>query len=325
MSEQLHAVNWDRLNDEISLTFWNQQISQFWLEHDVPMSEDRDSWVHLTDDEKDAFKKVLGGLTLLDTEQGGEGMPLIAVHTENLQQKAVLTLFGAMEQIHAKSYSYIFTTLASREEIDEIFDWVRNHPQLQYKAKRIASFYRALLKPEVTKKELYMSMVASVLLESFLFYSGFFYPLYLRGQGRMTSSGEIIRLILRDESIHGLYVGRLAQDIFNHFSEEEQKEIEKQVYDLLMDLYQNEMKYTEEIYKNIGLVDEVKTYVRYNANRAMMLLGFEPAFEDEEINSIVENGLRTESTTHDFFSQKGDSYFKAINVEKLQDEDFIFN
>ncbi len=60
------------------------------------------------------------------------------------------------------------------------------------------------------EKSLYLSMVTSVFLESFLFYSGFFYPLFLAGQGKMVASGEIISLILRDESLHGKYIGLLA-------------------------------------------------------------------------------------------------------------------
>ena len=38
---------------------------------------------------------------------------------------------GAMEEVHAKSYSHIFTTLATEEEIDDIFEWVDNHPLLE--------------------------------------------------------------------------------------------------------------------------------------------------------------------------------------------------
>src|SRR5690606_6786963 len=125
-----------------------------------------------------------------------------------LQRKAVLGFMGMMEQIHAKSYSSIFTTLASTEQIDQVFRWVEQHPLLQRKAAMISSYYNRI----TNRKELYLAMAASVLLESYLFYSGFFYPLYLSGQGKMTSSGEIIDLILRDESIHGLYVGVLAQE-----------------------------------------------------------------------------------------------------------------
>ena len=46
------------------------------------------------------------------------------------------------------------------------------------------------------------------------------------------ASGEIISLILRDESLHGKYIGLLAQEIFKDFSKEEQKEYKAKVMDV---------------------------------------------------------------------------------------------
>ncbi|AAU19004.1 class 1b ribonucleoside-diphosphate reductase subunit beta [Bacillus anthracis] len=321
----MRAVNWNKKEDDFSLMFWKQNIAQFWTEEEIAVSSDKNTWAQLSKEEQVAYKRVLGGLTLLDTKQGGEGMPLVLVHLENLQAKSVLAFMGAMEEVHAKSYSHIFTTLATEEEIDEIFDWVDTHPLLEKKAGIITSYYRRLLKPEVTKKELYMAMVASVFLESYLFYSGFFYPLYLAGQGKLTASGEIINLIIRDESIHGVFVGILAQQIFAELSAEDQQEVQKETQELLMELYEIEMAYTEEIYTSIGLVEDVNRFVRYNANKGLMNLGLEPKFEEEEINPIVLNGLRTDTKNHDFFSVKGNGYVKATNVEKLSDDDFVFN
>lgn len=281
--------------------------------------------MNLSKEEQVAYKRVLGGLTLLDTKQGGEGMPLILLHVKNLQAKSVLAFMGAMEEVHAKSYSHIFTTLATEEEIDGIFRWVDEHPLLEKKASLIGSYYRRLLKPEVTPKELYMAMVASVFLESYLFYSGFFYPLYLAGQGKMTASGEIINLIIRDESIHGVFVGLLAQEIYAQLSEDDKQEATAETLQLLLDLYEIEKAYTEEIYAPIGLVGEVINFIRYNANKALMNLGLDPYFEEEDINPIVMNGLRTDTKNHDFFSVKGNGYVKATNVEKLADDDFLFD
>ncbi|CAM4116698.1 ribonucleotide-diphosphate reductase [Bacillus manliponensis] len=320
----MRAVNWNKKEDDFSLMFWKQNIAQFWTEEEIAVSSDKNTWVQLSKEEQIAYKRVLGGLTLLDTKQGGEGMPLVLVHLENLQAKSVLAFMGAMEEVHAKSYSHIFTTLASEEEIDEIFEWVDKHPLLEKKAGMITSYYRRLLKPEVTKKELYMAMVASVFLESYLFYSGFFYPLYLAGQGKLTASGEIINLIIRDESIHGVFVGILAQQIFAELSQEEQQEVQVETKELLLKLYEIETAYTEEIYTSIGLVEDVNRFVRYNANKGLMNLGLEPHFEEEEINPIVLNGLRTDTKNHDFFSVKGNGYVKATNVEKLSDNDFVF-
>ncbi|KLA21835.1 MULTISPECIES: class 1b ribonucleoside-diphosphate reductase subunit beta [Bacillus cereus group] len=321
----MRAVNWNKKEDDFSLMFWKQNIAQFWTEEEIAVSSDKNTWAQLSKEEQVAYKRVLGGLTLLDTKQGGEGMPLVLVHLENLQAKSVLAFMGAMEEVHAKSYSHIFTTLATEEEIDDIFDWVDNHPLLEKKAGIVTSYYRRLLKPQVTKKELYMAMVASVFLESYLFYSGFFYPLYLAGQGKLTASGEIINLIIRDESIHGVFVGILAQQLFAELSAEDQQEVQKETQELLMELYEIEMAYTEEIYTSIGLVEDVNRFVRYNANKGLMNLGLEPKFEEEEINPIVLNGLRTDTKNHDFFSVKGNGYVKATNVEKLADDDFVFD
>lgn len=293
---------------------------QFWTDEEIPLSDDKMSWMQLSPEEQDTYMKVLAGLTLLDTVQGGVGMPQILEHVDSLQRKAVLSFMSMMEQIHAKSYSSIFTTLARTEEIDELFRWVEQSPHMQRKAETISAFYNKIH----SQKDLYLAMSASVMLESYLFYSGFFYPLYLAGQGKMTSSGEIIDLILRDESIHGLYVGILAQEVFQKLTSEEQEECLQAVRGLLLDLYEVEKDYTKEIYSKIGLADEVLAYVRYNANKAFMNLGLEPEFPDEPINPIVMNGIRTQTKQHDFFSKKGNGYIRTLNVEPLRDEDFVF-
>ncbi|SCW82863.1 ribonucleoside-diphosphate reductase beta chain [Paenibacillus tianmuensis] len=317
----LKAVNWNRPDDDFTITFWNQNIMQFWTDDEIPLSDDKMSWLTLSDDERDLYMKVLGGLTLLDTVQGGVGMPKLLEHVEGLQRKAVLGFMGMMEQIHAKSYSSIFTTLATTEEIDGVFRWVEQNVFLQTKAETISQYYNHIRTP----KELYLAMCASVLLESYLFYSGFFYPLYLAGQGKMTSSGEIIDLILRDESIHGLYVGVLAQEVFARLSEEDQEDATETLLGLLRYLHGNEERYTEQLYASIGLVDEVKAFLRYNANKAMMNLGQDPLFEEEEINPIVLNGISTRTKQHDFFSKKGNGYVRTIHVEPLTDDDFRFD
>ena len=97
--------------------------------------------------------------------------------------------------VHAKSYSSIFSTLCTPREIDDIFAWTEQNEFLQYKAHTIRDIY---LNGNAIQKK-----IASVFLESFLFYSGFYTPLYYVGIGKMTNVAEVIKLILRDESVHG--------------------------------------------------------------------------------------------------------------------------
>jgi ribonucleoside-diphosphate reductase beta chain len=320
MNNQYSAVNWNKPTSELAKVFWDQQWKQMWFPEEIAVSKDLKQWKDF--EHQDTYKKVFGGLTLLDTIQTNIGMNEIAKYNPDHQEKAVLTVFGAFEAIHAKSYSYIFTTLCNNDEIDQVFEWVQKNEFLQYKANRIADVYNAI--QEDDPESLWKAKFASVMLESFLFYSGFFYPLYLGGQGTLRNSAEVISLILRDESIHGVAVGYFAQNIFKNFSGEKQDELKVWGYELLLDLYQNEMKYTDDIYAETGLSPEVKKYVRYNANKALMNLGLDTMFPEEEVNPIVMNGIRNEGSTYDFFSQKGSTYAIA-KVEPITDETFNFS
>ena len=319
------AVNWNK-EDDMTNVFWRQNISQMWVETEFKVSKDLASWAGLSEDKKDTFKKVLAGLTGLDTHQADDGMPLIMLHTPDLRKKAVYSFMGMMEQVHAKSYSHIFTTLLPTKETDDLLDnWVMNNEQLKYKADKIVTNYYKLLDKNPSAYDRYMARVSSVFLESFLFYSGFYYPLYLAGNGRMTTSGEIIRKILLDESIHGVFTGLDAQEMKGELTAEEQERADKEMYKLLDELYENEVIYTKSLYDKLGLTDDVLNYLQYNANKSLANLGFDPYFEEKGFNPIIENALDTTTKNHDFFSVKGDGYVLALNVEPLRDEDFIFN
>ncbi|ASQ29646.1 class 1b ribonucleoside-diphosphate reductase subunit beta (plasmid) [Borrelia miyamotoi] len=315
------AINWNRLNNDYTKMFWDQNIRQFWVDEEIPISDDKLVWRTLSSDERDVYEKVLGGLTLLDTEQGSVGMPSIALAIDNLNYKPILGFMGAMEHMHAKSYSSIFSSLSNIDRIDHIFSWVRNYKNLQDKLNLILSKYNSIN----DRMSLYQALCTSVFLETFLFYSGFFYPLYLAGQGKMVNSGEIINLIVRDESVHGVFVGLLAQEEFNKMTDKEQVFAKKETMVMLDRLYDLEREYTKDLYSSIGLNVAVDVFIRYNADKALMNLGFDPIFniKDVDINSLVLNGLKTDTKTHDFFSTKGNGYIKPMKIEPLQDDDFI--
>lgn len=317
--KKFYAVNWDRPEDDFTKVFYEQNLKQFWIDTEFVPSKDIKVWNKMSNQERDTYRKVLAGLTILDTEQNGVGMPQILDYVDGLQRKSVLSFMSMMEGIHSRSYSTIFTTIDTREDIDEVFDWVSENHYVQYKINVIDGYYRNIN----SKKDLYMAMVASVFLESFLFYSGFFYPLYLAGQGKMVASGEIINLIIRDELIHGQYISLLAQETYGELSSSDKALVDVEIYELLDKLMENEIGYTEEIYSDIQLDHEVKKFLRYNANKALMYLAKELYYEDDEINPIVETALNTETKTFDFFSNKGNGYQKGI-VAPITDATFDF-
>ena len=334
------GANWNTLDDEYTQFFYEQNLSQFWRPEDISMQSDLNVWSVLSEDIQLAYAKNLLVLTFLDTYQGDIGMPVISSSVDDVyhQRKAVLNFMGAMENaVHAKSYSNIFMTYMSSPKIDELFDWGAQQKNLQNIMDFIVGAYHDFDKETIVKKYYpekldlnrfkevqWKAMVASVFLETWLFYSGFYYPLYFYGQGKLMQAGEIINLIIRDESIHGVYVGRLAQEVFEFFPKEKQDELSTWMHDFLMDLYQEQSELVQEVYGPVGLVDDVNIFVRYNANKALMNLGFDAHFPYEEVNPVVLNGLNTETKTMDNFSMKGNGYQKMIS-ESLEDEDFIFD
>jgi len=322
MTNVYTAANYAVDDDSFTQAFLKQNHSQFWLPEEISLTPDLLTWKALSKEEQKTYMRVLGGLTLLDTEQG-VGIPRLIPLIKGHQRQALLTFMSAMENsVHAKSYSNIFLTLANREEIKGVFEWVQENQYLQSKADVIVTQYKSVKSnDDIT---LYKALVASVFLESFLFYSGFYYPLYMYGQGKLMQAGEIINLIIRDESIHGVYVGLLAQEIYNRQSSDVQSELSEWVYGTLEKLYQNEALYTADIYDEIGLTHDVLNFVQYNANKALSNVGFKEYYKHDNFNPIVLNGLSTKTKSHDFFSMKGNGYKKAT-VEPVHDSDFYFD
>lgn len=315
--ENYKAINWNNLEDQIDKATWEKLTEQFWLDTRIPLSNDLADWREFSAADKDVVAKVFGGLTLLDTLQSQDGIAALKKDIRTQQEEAVFNNIEFMESVHAKSYSSIFSTLNTPKEIAEIFAWTDSNEILQYKAQKINDIYQN--GTPLQKK------VASVFLETFLFYSGFYTSLYWLGHNTLANVAEIIKLILRDESVHGTYIGYKFQLGFNELSEEEQEEFKGWMYELLYDLYENEEKYTHLLYDQVGWSDDVLVFLRYNANKALMNLGMDPLFPDtaEDVNPVVMNGISTSTSNHDFFSQVGNGYLLG-NVEAMQDSDYEF-
>jgi len=316
MTESYTAINWNQIEDIIDKLTWEKLVEQFWTDTRIPLSNDLNDWRTLSEEERAMIGKVFGGLTLLDTLQSEDGVSALKEDVKTKHEEAVFNNIEFMESMHAKSYSAIFSTLNTKEEINQIFEWTNSNPMLQKKAQIANELYSNGTPLE--KK------VVSVFLESFLFYSGFYAPLYYLGNGKMTNVAEIIKLILRDESVHGTYIGYKFQAGYNQLSEEKQESMKKWVYELLFKLYENEMEYTSYMYDSIGWTDDVGVFLRYNANKALQNLGFDPLFPDteEDVNPIVMNGISTGTSNHDFFSQVGNGYLLG-KVESMEEEDYL--
>eukprot|EP01133_Synstelium_polycarpum_P024611 gene24611-29511_t len=270
---------------------WDRLVSNFWLPEKVPVSNDIPSWGTLTAQEQQLTMRVFTGLTLLDTIQGTVGAVSLIPDAITPHEEAVYTNIAFMESVHAKSYSSIFSTLCSTPDIDDAFRWSEENPNLQRKAQIVLDYYNG--ESPLKRK------VASTLLESFLFYSGFSLPTYWSSRAKLTNTADLIRLIIRDEAVHGYYIGYKYQKGLEQLTEAEREELKNYTFELLFELYENE---------------------------ALNNLGYEGLFPKDEtdVNPAILSALSPNADeNHDFFSGSGSSYVigKAVNTE---DDDWDF-
>lgn len=313
-----NAVNWNKIADDKDVEIWNRLVNNFWLPEKIAVSNDLKTWATLTEEEKLITGRVFTGLTLLDTVQATVGAISLLPDALTQQEEAVYTNIAFMESVHAKSYSSIFSTLSSSKEIEDNFRWSRENEYLQKKAEIITSYYNG---DDPLKRK-----IASTLLESFLFYSGFYLPLYWSSKAKLTNTADIIRLIIRDEAVHGYYIGYKFQRGLESCNQERKDELQDYTINLLLDLMDNEEEYTQELYDPLSFTEDVKKFLKYNANKALNNLGYPGLYPPEicQVNPLILSQLAPDTNeTHDFFSGSGSSYVIGKS-EKTDDEDWAF-
>lgn len=314
----LEAINWNKIQDDKDLEVWNRLVNNFWVPEKIPLSNDVPSWETLSPEEQQTTMRVFTGLTLLDTVQATVGAISLMPDAVTPHEEAVYTNIAFMESVHAKSYSSIFSTLCSTRDIDEAYRWSKNNPLLQNKAELVLNTYKGD-NPHKRK-------IASTLLESFLFYSGFYLPLYWASRAKLTNTADLIRLIIRDEAVHGYYIGYKYQKGIEKLPQTEKDDLKMFAFTFLQDLYDNEVKYTADLYDELGLTEDVKKFLHYNGNKALQNLGYEAMFPASvtNVNPAILSALSPNANeNHDFFSGAGSSYVMGESVDS-EDEDWDF-
>ncbi|MDK6301858.1 class 1b ribonucleoside-diphosphate reductase subunit beta [Corynebacterium sp. UMB9976] len=313
----IRPINWNRVQDEKDLEVWLRLTANFWLPEKVPLSNDLPDWNRLSDLERTLTMRVFTGLTLLDTMQAtvGEISQIQDALTEH--EEAVYTNIAFMQAVHARSYSSVFSTLSSTPAINDAYDWAVKNEVLQTRCRKVLVHYFG---EDPLKRK-----VSATLLSSVLLYAGFYLPLHFSTRGVLSNTADMIRLILRDKAVHGYYSGyKFQRGIERH--PERAAELSDFTHELLEELYQLELEYSTELYEPFGLMADVERFVKYNANKALMNLGYTPIYPGSETSvspEILSALTPGADENHDFFSGSGSSYIIGI-AEETEDADWQF-
>lgn len=289
------AINWNDMEDRVDRSAWARLNDIIWEPRHVPVREDRKEFLQLDEPVQQAVLHALGALSFSSGLQMRNGIDQLKQDAITPEESAVLNALQYLESITNKGYSYVLHELSSDEEVKATLDWANNNPYLQKKIHILSMIYQG---GEALQKK-----AADVILETALYHSSFYAPLYLFGEGKMVRTAEIVKLALRGTSFSGIYPGYKFRLGYAKLGKQEQDDLKKWIDDLYSELVANEEKHIDMMYKDTGWAEDVKHYLYYSVNKAYLNLGFSARYPDtaDTINPIIEKGVIKSAVFEDFF------------------------
>ena len=287
-----------------------QQLGYFWRPEEVSLQKDHGDYQTLRPEQKHIYTSNLKYQIMLDSVQGrAPGMAFIP-YCSLPELEACMEVWGFMEMIHSRSYTYIIKNVYS--DASEVFDTIIREPKILERAASVTESYDdfineaqqwgqsslwkdidpslntslPVLEMKEVKRKLYRAVANVNILEGIRFYVSFACSFAFGELKLMEGSAKIISLIARDENQHLV----ITQSILNNWRKgddpdmvEIMKEEEEWTYNMFDKCVNEEKKWAEYLFKDgsmIGLNDKLLfQYVEWIANRRLRSIGLKPLYD----------------------------------------------
>ena len=285
-----------------------QQLGYFWRPEEVSLQKDRGDYQTLRPEQKHIYTSNLKYQIMLDSIQGrGPGMAFIP-YCSLPELEACMEVWGFMEMIHSRSYTYIIKNVYS--DPSEVFDKIVTDDRILERSRSVTEAYDDFInsaqeygtgnwwKPDWkdspsaqweikdVKRRLYRAVANVNILEGIRFYVSFACSFAFGELKLMEGSAKIISLIARDENQHLA----ITQNILNKWAagdDPEMKQIMKEeeewTYKAFDRAVNEEKRWADYLFKDgsmIGLNDKLlQQYVEWIANRRLKSIGLKPQYD----------------------------------------------
>ena len=287
-----------------------QQLGYFWRPEEVSLQKDRGDYQTLRPEQKHIYTSNLKYQIMLDSVQGrAPGMAFIP-YCSLPELEACMEVWGFMEMIHSRSYTYIIKNVYS--DSSEVFDTIIRDDRILERAASVTGAYDEfineaqqwgqsnlwrdydpslntslpVIEMKELKRKLYRAITNVNILEGIRFYVSFACSFAFGELKLMEGSAKIISLIARDENQHLV----LTQQIINNWRKGDDpemidiiKEEEEWTYKMFDKCVNEEKKWAEYLFKNgsmIGLNDKLLyQYVEWIANKRIKAIGLKPQYD----------------------------------------------
>jgi len=285
-----------------------QQLGFFWRPEEISLQKDRSDYPTLRPEQRHIYTSNLKYQIMLDSVQGrAPGMAFIP-YCSLPELEACMTVWGFMEMIHSRSYTYIIKNIYS--DPSEVFDTILNNDKILERASSVTGTYDDFINSAQLygnsnlwihaqegagnareerlelKRKLYRAVANVNILEGISFYVSFACSFAFGELKLMEGSAKIISLIARDENQHLV----ITQNILNKWTEgddPEMQQIAREEEGWVRSAFKNcvdeEKRWAEYLFEDgsmIGLNDKLLwNYVEWIANRRMKAIGLKPEYD----------------------------------------------
>ena len=285
-----------------------QQLGYFWRPEEVSLQKDRADYQTLRPEQKHIYTSNLKYQIMLDSVQGrAPGMAFLP-YCSLPELEACMEVWGFMEMIHSRSYTYIIKNIYS--DPSEVFDTILQDERILERAGSVTGAYDDFINEaqdwgtgnlwkedrnqsylssyemKRVKQKLYRAVANVNILEGIRFYVSFACSFAFGELKLMEGSAKIISLIARDENQHLA----ITQNILNNWKkgdDPEMVDIVKEEEPWLIEAFKKcvdeEKAWAEYLFKDgsmIGLNDKLlHQYVEWIANRRMKSIGLKPIYD----------------------------------------------
>ena len=306
------AINWNEIEDELDNATWERATSLFWLDNRIPIENDKPAFNRLSVEEKQELNRSLIFLANLSTYQSLEAEEFIR-HSERSQQEvAIVNNLQFTEMVNTKAYNTILYSFNEDEqEVASLFEWVDQHKLVVERLERVDTVYHS--------KNAIQKRFMATCVEGIMTYSQLAFLMKLWIQKGFTNLGEMVKMILLNESLHCDYLIHKVNPILAGMDRAGQISFQTWAVEMIDRILKTEGKIIRELYVDADIQKLTQNLVQREANHLLESIGVEERYPvDREILSALDRVLNR-LRKHELLGQ-----MSIHRIEESRDDDYDF-
>lgn len=319
--ESSNILNWDQTARKWAYPMYKNMLRNFWIPDEVSLINDRNQYKQLSDDEREAFNKIIGLLAFLDSVQTDFSSKVSEYLTDS-SLSALMSVLAFQEVVHNESYTYVLSSVTDGDTQEKVFEYWKTDEVLLERNKFIADGYTDFTE-NPTQENFVRAIIYDVILEGLFFYSGFAFFYNLARNEKMLGTSKMINFINRDEQIHVNLFVHILKETLQENPELNTEEFADFVKETFIEAAELEIKWGNYVIGNKidGInANELESYIKFMANKRIKELGFDPVFE-----GYNKNPMRWVSVYNDNTTGKADFFETTVTDYNLVDSDNDFD